>query len=68
VPKNLAEKEDPVGSAEALEEQAEAYRQIGNTALSQSTKDLAQKLRAANPNKQSKTDHTPYGKYCGQQS
>lgn len=68
VPKDLAEKEDPIGSAEALEEQAEAYKQVGNAALSKSKKDRAQELRNANPNKQSNTDHTPYGKFCDQQS
>lgn len=68
VPKDLAEKEDPIGSAEALEEQAEAYRQVGNAALSKSTKDRAQQLRSANPGKPSNTDHTPYGKFCDQHS
>ena len=68
VPKDLAERKDPIGSAEVLEEQAEAYRQVGNIALSKSKKDRAQELRTATPNKPSNTDHTPYGKFCDQQS
>ena len=68
VPKDLAEKQDPIGSAEVLEEQAEAYHRVGKSALSETQKDRAQELRAANPNKTSNTDHTPYGKFCDQKS
>ena len=65
---DIAEKEDPVGLAEILEEQAEIYRQLGNIALSKEQKERAQKLRTANPDKESRTDHTPYGKFCHQKS
>ena len=68
IPKNLAEKEDPIGSAEVLEEQAEAYRKIGNITLSKAQEARARELRATNPNKTSNTDHTPYGKFCDQKS
>ena len=65
---DLAEKEDPIGLAEILEEQAEIYRQLGNIALSKEQKERAQKLRTAHPDKKSRTDHTPYGKFCHQKS
>lgn len=68
IPKELAERDDPIGSAEALEEQAEAYKQIGDASSSKRAKDQASALRAANPNKPSNTDRTPYGKFCSQKS
>ena len=65
---NRAEKEDPLGLAKIFEEQAEIYRQLGNTALSKEFEERAQKLRRDNPDKKSRTDHTPYGKFCHQKS
>lgn len=68
VPMDEAERGDPIGLAEVIEEQAEAYRQIGNAEAAKAKADRAKALRAANPGKTSNTDHTPYGKFCDQKS
>ena len=68
VPMDVAEQGDPIALAEALEEQADAYPQIGKADAAKAKADRAKELRAANPDKTSNTDHTPYGKFCDQKS
>ena len=68
VPKDTAEKNDPIGYADVLEEYARAAEGSGNGALSSSLRQRSAQLRSANPGKSSNTDRTPYGKYCHQKS
>lgn len=68
VPRGTAEKEDPVGYADVLEEYARAAEGSGNGPLASSLRQRSKQLRSANPGKSSNTDRTPYGKYCHQKS
>lgn len=67
LPEQAAEA-DPLGMADALEEEAQAYRQLGREVEAETRKTRASQLRAQNPGKTSNTDITPYGQFCDQDS
>lgn len=56
--------EVPMAFAEILDEYAAASRAVGRTANAETTAERASAIRAANPDGQSITDRTPYGKQC----
>jgi tetratricopeptide (TPR) repeat protein len=68
VPKDRALKADPVGYAETLEEFATAAERSGEPQRAKDLRSRAQELRTANPSRSSRTERTPYGKYCHQRS
>lgn len=68
LPTDTAEKEDPIGYADILDEYARAVEGEGNGSLASGLRERSIKLRNANPGKSSNTDRTPYGKYCDQKS
>lgn len=59
-----AEKEAPIGVAEAYEEYSDALNQSGDTAKAKDYEAKAKQLRANNPGGYSITDRTPYGTQC----
>jgi tetratricopeptide (TPR) repeat protein len=68
VPRDTAEKKDPIGYADALDEYARAADGAGDSSLASSLRQRSRHLRGTNTGKSSNTDRTPYGKYCGQKS
>lgn len=68
VPKDTAEKKDPIGYADALDEYARAADGAGDSSLGSVLRQRSRQLRGANTAKSSNTDRTPYGKYCYQKS
>lgn len=68
VPTDRAVIEDPIGYAEALKEYAEALKQTGSESKARELASKAFQLENANSNRVSRTDRTPYGKFCDQKS
>lgn len=60
--------QDPIGYADVLGEYSEALKQIGDVESSEKVISEARELRSSNPNANSLTKRTPYGKFCDQKS
>ena len=59
-----AEKESPIGVAEAYEDYSNALKQSGDIAKAKDYEEKAKQLRANNPTGYSITERTPYGTQC----
>lgn len=59
-----AEKEAPIGVAEAYEDYSYALKEVGNITKAKDFETKAEQLRANNPNGYSITERTPYGTQC----